>query len=811
MKRLYAPVLLTLFLVSSTCSQTLRVSGTICDASTKDPLIFASVQVQGTQQGTNADDRGRFALELKPGDYKLQCSYVGYKTTVVAISVHQDMEVAVTMNSLDVLLQDMTVYASHETSGGNQEEVSTLSLQSETIAEATSLEADVLRSVQMLPGVSNDNELSAKFNVHGGDFNENLVLVNGTEVYEPYHIKEASNASIGIFDVDMVKKMDLMTGGFTARYGDKMSSVLSIDYREGNRDRIKGQASLSLTDADALLEGPLGRNGSFIIGARQSYTQYEMKILNISPDLHISFYDAQGLLAYQLAPQHKLSLLFIHAGDGFSQDPSLDIGSSYTNPFYAQTGQAGSLSQAWHDTTEQHAHYYSSLVALQSVDLISSQAVLKSEFSFYDQLESEHAWEQDHYGLLFHSVQLTTDIFYNDTLNKLYDDDLRIETFELNSSYDMQILPFYGINLGGSYQRILYFQDQVNQQTFSESTNDGAPYPDTVNTLRNENAAGNEFGRINAQSFKAAGYLENILQLGERTIVNLGGRLDYFDIDKELTWSPRINLAYKMTPGLTFRAAWGDYYQSPVYEQLEYSTPSDTNTRSQRAIHYVVGADYDIISDVRNQNFLTLKIEAFHKTYTDLISSTVSSSGRIYYSRRNDAVGRASGLDFYLMYSTFGMSGWLSYSYLKAEQKLTADDTIGYYFPRNTDQRHTLAMVASFDLGAAWSMNVRVVYGSGYPYTPSIAVYNQPLNEWTWHLGEPNSAYLPAYKRLDVRVTKDFGFLGLPSSVFLDVSNILDFTNVQAFEYGFDNSGHPLIKTVPLYPIMPTLGMTVKF
>jgi hypothetical protein len=801
-----------LAVASNICAQTFKVSGTVRDASTREPLIFASALVLEKQQGTVTDAQGKFTIDLAAGDYRIQCSYVGYKTAVVAISVRGDVRVDIALNSLDILLQDMTVYSNQENNGGIQEEVSTLSLQSQTITNITSMTADVLRSVDMLPGVSNDNEVSAKFNVHGGDFNENLVLVNGLEVYEPYHIKEASNASIGIFDADMIQKMDLMTGGFTARYGDKMSSVLSIDYRDGSTDRVRGQASLSMTDADGLIEGPLGSNGSFIVGARESYTQLVMKMLNLSPGLHISFYDAQGVLSYRLAPQHKISLLFIHAGDGFNEDPSLDIGSSYTYPYYTTNHvYMGSFSQSWHDTSEQHAHYYSSMVALQSTDVISSEAVLKSEISYYDQLESEHSLRQNQDAFLFVSSSLPENIFYRDTVNKLYDNNLRIKTLELKSSYDTQILPFYSIDFGASYQRIFYYQDLVNQQTIAEFTNNGLQYPDTTNSFQNENALNNQFGRIDAQSFKAAGYMENIIQVGERAIINLGGRVDYFDIDKDLTWSPRLNLAYKISPELTIRAAWGDFYQSPVYEQLEYSTPSDTNTQSQRAVHYVLGGDYKIISDVENHDFLNLKIEAFHKTYIDLISSTVSNSGIIYYSRKNDAIGRASGVDVYLTYSIPWLSGWISYSYLAADQKLTAPDTISYYFPRNTDQKHTLAMVTTFDLGKTWSMNVRLVYGSGYPYTPMIAVYNQSYKVWTWQLGGPNSAYLPGYKRVDVRVTKDFQLFGFPSSAFLDISNIFDFTNVQSYNYEYDNQGNPQAVPVKLFPILPTLGFTVKF
>ena len=461
-------VLSIVFLISNIHAQTCEVSGVVLDGSTREPLIFATVQVEETQYGTVTNNNGKFTIDITSGEYRLQCSYVGYRTAVVPLSVREDTSVAVTLSPLDVLLQDVTVYANYGNDETSQKEVSARSLQSETIGKITGLMPDVLRSVQMLPGVSNDNELSAKFNVHGGDVNENLVLIDGTEVYDPYHIKEAPNVSIGIFDVDMIKKMDLMTGGFSARYGDKMSSVVDIEYREGSKDRMRGQASISMTDFDALLEGPVGSNGSFIIGARQSYLQYEMKFLKVAPQVHPSYYDVQGVLAYQLAPQDKMLLKFIHAGDAYKYDPTISSGGSYASSYY--TGQyTGSLSQSWHDSTEEHASYYSNMLAIQNSDIISSVALLKSEVSYYDELESEHSRELNLYGNMFHSVPITgpIDAFYNSTSDYLYNNSLHIRTLEFNSSYDMQVLHFYSINAGASYQRIFYYQELINQETFS--------------------------------------------------------------------------------------------------------------------------------------------------------------------------------------------------------------------------------------------------------------------------------------------------------------------------------------------------------
>ena len=545
-----------------------KVQRIVRDGSTHEALVFANITFKVSKQGITTNSNGMCSLNLPAGNDTLLCRFVGYKTVELPISINANMQISINLFATDVFLQDVTVYANPDEDEMSQKEVSALSLQSETIGKITGIMPDVLRSVEMLPGVSNDNELSAKFNVHGGDANENLVLIDGTEVYDPYHIKEVSNASIGIFNVDMIKKMDLITGGFSARCGDRMSSVLDIEYREGITDRVKGQASLSMTDFDALLEGPIGPDGSFIIGARQSYTQYILKMLNQAPQIHPSFYDIQGVLAYHISTQDKLLLKFIYAGDDFKYDPTTSSTNTLTNPYNTGT-YSGWLSQSWHDSSEAHAHYYSSMFAIQNTDIISSSALLKSEISYYDEIDLEHSQDLDLYGNIFHSVPITGPIsaFYNSTYNHLYDNNLHIQTLEFNSSFDMQIAHFYSITTGASYQRIFYFQNLINQENFSYSTND-YKYPIVTDSLWNINALGSVFGSMDAQSFKAAGYLENIFQIGEKTILNVGGRFDYFDLNKDLTWSPRVNIAYKASTEITVRGAWGYFYQSPIYEQL---------------------------------------------------------------------------------------------------------------------------------------------------------------------------------------------------------------------------------------------------
>jgi outer membrane receptor protein involved in Fe transport len=787
------------------CDEPCTLRGSVRDGSTNEPLAFATIIVDSTSQGTTTDSRGRFTLVLSPGDHRLRCSYVGYKTETVAICMPRTNPVTIALSAIDVLLQEVTVYA-HRADDSDRMEVSVLSLQSEKMMEVTPVIPDVLRSVQMLPGVSADNEFSARFNVRGGNQDENLVLVDGTQVYDPFHVKEASNASIGIFNVDMIQKVDLITGGFTARYGDKMSSVLNIEYREGSRERVKGIASLSMTNFETVVEGPLGENGSFILGGRKSYFEYVLKMLDMGPYIHPSFYDVQGVFGYSVGARQKLLLKFIHSGDDFSEDPHRNV----HDPFQWNATYGGvpfTNTQQMSDSSTSRANYYSSMVALQSVATVSSSALVKSEVSFYDQREAENSWNDSRYAYRGVSPQAT--YFYNNMYKHAYDNDLRIRTVEVNSNLDAQIRPSYDIKTGLSYQHINYDQDRVSESVVEEWTNEHQ-YPDTTYSRRIDNAADNMGDRISTQSYKVAGYLENLIQLSEHVLLNAGGRFDYFDLNRNLTWSPRINLAYRTGTGLVFRGAWGQYYQSPIYQQIAYPVASDTNTQSQRAIHYILGADYDLMIDRANQHFIKFKLEGYRKTTDNLITATQSSDGRVYYSRKNDATGTADGVDLYVAYAYPGFYGWISYGYLNARQTLV-HDTIGSSFPRNTDQRHTLAMAGELELGSGWKLGSRFAYGSGYAYTPSHAVFNQQQQYWEWIPGTPNSDYLPAYKRTDLRLSKDFSLFGKSTSIFVDVSNLFNVTNAQAYRYRFDNLGNPYREEIALWPILPTLGISMKF
>jgi len=792
-------IIILLSSLSFCYSQEFKVSGIIRDANSREVLPYANISVKDDAKGVSANAKGEYEIILPKGNHELLVSYIGYKTETIQVELtDKDIQLDVNLVATGVILQEVSVYSAR---GRDNETVSSSSLQSKEMQEMSSVFPDVFRSIQALPGIAVNNEFSAKFNVRGGNYDENLVLVNGTQVYEPFHIKEADNASVGIFNMDLMKQVNLITGGFSAEYGDRLSSVLDIEYREGNKERQTGSATLSLVHLDGVLEGPIGPHANYILGFRKSYFEYVLSLLKLDENQRPSFYDVQGVVTYDLSEADKLQLEFIHAGDSYIYDPDdrLNGPNYYTDNF---AGEQSNIYENYKKHNREDANYYSNLFDLKNTTFLSGSALLKTSISYYQQIDRENRLVTSQYDF---NATNSNYFFYQSLYRSDYNKALEIKTLEGKTSLDYQLNPFYDIKTGFSYLNINY-EDNLNAKDVRSYFQNTDQFPDTISYSVDEY---NNQEKTVASSYKLNGYLENILQLNENTIINVGGRIDYFDFNKDLTLSPRISASYRFGDGLNLRVAWGHYYQSPVYQQLAYSTASDTNTQSQKAEHYIISLEENFSLDRNRQDVLTLKAEAYYKKYSNLISSERGGYGNITYSRKNDSKGYAKGVDIYASLKLGAYYGWISYGLLFTKEDLLADNR--GEFPRYTDQRHTLSFINDFDLGKKWSLNLRFTYGSGFAYTPYYVSYDNNNKSYVWVKGDLNSAYLPEYKRVDIRVGKEFTMFNLPTYIFLDVNNLLNFKNVNGYKYWLDNNGNPYRETIELWPVIPSLGLTVKF
>lgn len=785
-------------LLSFLTAQNVKISGTIRDINSKETLPFANVMIKGTDTGTSADSDGKFEIPGIKGDNILLVSYIGYKTEEIKIKSESDKHLNIYLTSTNVLLQEITVLASGEDKKNTN---LTSSLEGKQIESVTSSTLpDIFRSIQSLPGIAVNNEASAKFNVRGGNFDENLIIVNNSQVYEPFHLKMANNASIGIFNKELMKKVNLIAGGFSAKYGDRLSSVLDIEYREGNREKFGGVIAISPINLEGVIEGPIGNLGSFIIGAKQSYLQYALALLDESDKIKLSFYDVQGVFSFPFSSYFKTNIKFIRSGDNYKYEPE------YRNQ-YDRTYSG----RIWNDPVvatekrsefdEAKSDYYNNLLDIQNNIIFSGNAFVNTSLSYYEQNDDEYSLDQDYY-------KLTTDkqYYFNSSHTGLFKNKLKIKTYDANISAELKITPYYDIKAGAGYQNIKYDQNYLNQNITTVKENI-QKYPEKRDIIYDYSEA-KEPQIKNISTHKLNGYIENIIQAGENLIINAGLRYDYFDMNKDTKFSPRISASYLFPQGYRIRAAWGHYYQAPIYRQLAYSEASDTNTKSQKAEHYILGLEKNYVWGNNNSTKLFMKIEGYYKKYSDLIESKPDNKGNIIYSRKNDSKGYATGMDLMVSLSNEWYSGWVSYGLLfSKEQNIKKNES---EVSRYTDQRHTLSLVNSFLLGNKWGLDVNFTYGSGFAFTPKYVMYNETTRQNEWREGVKNSEFLPAYTRLDIKISKTFSLLGTRATAFFELSNALNSKNLVGYEYRFDDSGNPIKKEIKLFPMMPGLGIRME-
>ncbi len=781
-------VIFFIFNMQNILAQTV-LSGRVSAKDTGQPLQSANIEILNSKRGTTTNAQGIYQLQLDKGSYKLRFSMMGYTTVVEQLDVGDSPQI------LDIILiptvyflQGVTVI--QPTVKDEEAAVSNNTIQSENVRRMPGSLTDIYRSVKTLPGVASNNGMSSEFNVRGGTFDENLVLVNGAQVYRPFHIKEAPNGSVAIFNMDLLKQVDLITGGFTARYGDKMSSVMNVQYREGNKDRFQLRATGSMMHAGLVAEGP-SYKGSWIVGIRQSYLQYILTLLGEDDAVNVDFYDIQGQISSEIVPGKKLEFQFIHSGDNFEYGPK-------------RTRTQTSEEYQWHTSDinseyldHEKANYYNNLFALSFDNVVNPNLYFKTILSHYAEYEDENGDYTDDWS------QYVWDKYRNRPYNwysngqETRRNDLKIFTSEAKQEVTWKANAYHEFLTGITYQHLKYdYTRKVDEAYYWGNSYDA--YPDTLNyTYENQ-----EYEDIHPSTYKIAGYLEDNYQVSSRIHANIGLRIDYFEFNREMNLSPRINLSYLTGFGPIIRAAWGHYYQSPSYRELKYQYATENNTKAQRSIHHILGIEYPV------SDHWKLKLEGYYKKMDNLITFE-NRNGNFTYSQSNDSKGYTTGLDLFINYTYQKLSGWLSYGYLIAKEDSIGDNK--GYIPRLTDQRHTLALVSDFDLGKSWELRFKVMYGSGFPYTPSdFLLVDEERNIWEEVTGERNSARLPSYQRFDVRVGKHFRWGRAHIQTYLEMINALNRDNVYAYDWDWNDGGW-VKETITLMPLIPNFGFEIVF
>ena len=763
---------LSLFLVLSfcsvPCSAQFTVSGLISDVDGL-PIELAAVHVEGTLIATTANLQGRYNLSATMTNTDsvvivfAQFGYMTRKRTLYKPTGNVTLNV--TLPSEDVLLNIVEVKGTRPQTGFT-DKIDTRATRRSPDATGGSIEA--LLATQA--GVSSTNELSTGYNVRGGSFDENMVYVNGTEVYRPLLIRAGEQEGLSFINPNMVDEVRFSTGGFEAKYGDKMSSVLDIRYKKPSQ--TEAAAALSMLGASGYL-GIGTKNFTWTHGLRYKTSRYLLGSMDTKGEYDPSFLDYQTYLSYQPSKRWEVSLIGNVSQNRYDFEPE------------NRTTRFGTIDdmkefRVYFDGRERDVFRTLFGAASLAYKPDDRNTVTFTAGGF-------HTREQETFDIIGQywlnetsaaggggaaSSQLGVGTYMEHARNRLT---AQVLSYAVRGQHRLKKNELeWGVEL-----RKESTKDHIREWEMRDSAGYSLPHTgEAVNLIYNL-ASRNE-----TNSTRTALYLQNtrkwLRSVGLYTLT-FGLRAGYWNYNSEFLLSPRVSLG--LIPAFddryTFRLAVGMYHQTPFYKEFRdtvtvagaTTVQLNQDIKSPRAIHFVAGGDYRFRSMNRPFRFTA---EAYYKALSRLIPYNIDNV-RIRYYGSNQSHGYATGLDMRL-FGEFvaGHESWLSFSLMKTEERLN-----GKWIPRPTDQRYNISLYFTdyFPQSDRWTMNLKCAFSDGLPFgAPHSGLEKQVFRA-------------PSYKRVDIGISRRTDIAFAKSCwIGLDVLNLLDNSNVNSYYWITDVS-----------------------
>ena len=770
-KYLKTSILFVLFLMVTQVAigQSFTLQGKVSDKD-GNPIELASVMVvsQGKLAMTNL--KGEFHMQLHSADsVKVRFSMIGYKSKERVLRRPQGKQTLLIQLADDNELQEVVVEGKTKQHGTTEE------LDVDKVKQGPSASGNAVEEmVQTQAGVSTHSELSSQYNVRGGTFDENSVYINNIEVYRPFLVRSGQQEGLSIINPDMVQSVGFSTGGFEAKYGDKMSSALDITYKRPKR--TEASLTASLLGASAYL-GIASKKFTWTSGVRYKTNRYLLGSLQTKGEYKPSFLDYQTYLSWQPSKRWQIDFIGNISDNHYNFQPE-DRETNFG------TLQNVKKFRVYFDGQEKDLFrtYFGSLSITRHLSPRTDVSLLASAFSTREQ---ERYDIQGQYWLTQTetSENLGVGTYMQHSRDYL---NANVKSLKLMLQHRMGKHKIEG--------GVTYKVEQVKENSAEYEYRDSAGYnvPHTGRDLRMIYAlrAKNE---LNAKRTEA--YLQDTWNFQTRDSVptlftfNYGVRFAHWSFNGESIVSPRASLT--ITPGknrnLSFRIAGGLYYQAPFYKELRdtsvvngitYATLNQS-IRSQRSIHALASMSYRFEMMGRPFKFTA---EAYYKALSQLVPYSVDNVKVTYYGDQQ-ATGHATGLDLKL-FGEFvpGTDSWLTLSVMNTRMRLN-----GKSIPLPTDQRYALNLYFTdyFPGTTRWRMSLKLAYADGLPF----ATPHQEL--------ENNSFRAPAYKRADIGMSYRLldNHDGSRNTIFknvwigLDCLNLFGINNVNSYYWVTDIAG----------------------
>ena len=790
-KSIFLILLLTITFIDLTGQQPDRytISGYVKEAGSGELLVGVNIYLSDHKTGTITNSYGFFSLTLPEADsIELIVSYVGFNPEIRKISLHNNVELNIDLKST-VLLEEVTITAERKERLSESVRMSTVSIPVAQIKNVPSLlgEKDVFKVLQLMPGIQKGSEGSSGLYVRGGGPDQNLIILDDAIVYNASHLF----GFFSLFNGDALKSVELTKGGFPARYGGRLSSVLEMNMKEGNKEAWHGEGGIGLISSRLTLEGPLKKNkASILLSGRRTYADLLIAIFQKEEKTGYYFYDLNAKINYDFGRKNKLYLSGYFGKDKFYY--KLKKGGYKEKAGFLWGNATGTL--RWN-------HLFNS-------KLFSNSSAVFSNYSFeiYDELQDSQ------FGINYNAE------YYSG-----------IRDFSLKYDIDYLPNPSHWIKIGtiGIYHHF-------NPRAFIE-----VDVPKEINTRHKQYINGIESGIYAEDTWKPLQSLK----------INGGMRFSYFIATKNQYYyfEPRLSIAWRIKNDIAVKSSYASMNQyihllsnTGVSLPTDLWVPTTDKVKPQQSRQVALG----IVKDFDKQNF-SFSFEGYYKTMKNVISykegATFMDLNKAGEESRtwedNITAGKAwsYGFEFLLQKKEGKLSGWIGYT---LSWTLMQFDSLNYgrkFFARY-DRRHDISIVAIYKPNNHIVMSATWVYGTGNAITLPISEYwseqhnyagtnesyyqysheypGMLTSKWVEEFGEKNNFRMKAYHRLDLGIQfhkkKKWG-----ERIWeLNIHNAYNRKNPFFYynDNSYDNGKHlSKLKQVSLFPIIPSVTYSFKF
>ena len=796
-------IIITLIIASSSgiFAQTGSIKGRVYNEINNESIPFANIVLDSTQLGTTSDENGQYLItNLKPGVYNLSCSFIGFKTAYIyeiLVSSANVTDINIALSEESALL-DQVILQTNRIERSAESPLSKQTIGATEIYRNPGANRDISRVIQILPGVATTVSFRNDILVRGGAPNENRFYLDGIEIPNINHFatQGSSGGPVGMINVNFIRDVDFYSGAFPANRGNALSSVMDFKQITGNREKFGGSFMVGSSDIGLTLNGPTGKNSSFILSARRSYLQFLFQALKL-PFLP-TYNDFQYKHFFEFGEKDQLTIVGLGAIDNFELNTDVNDGETDQETIDRNNYILGNLpvNEQWNYTIGANWKHFSKN-SFQNV-VLSRNHLNNSALKYKDNVE-----DPDDLLLDYNSEEIE---------NKL-----RVESTKRMNGWDW--------NIGAGFEHVKY----------TNSTFQKVVVNDEVTTIDFDS-------EFTMQKYSFFTHVSRAFY-NERLSLSLGLRSDANSYSDEMSnfidqLSPRFSASYQFTEKFSASFNLGRYYQLPAYTVMGYRDNEGNLVNKENGITYIQ-SDH-IVGGVQYNptRYSKISVEGFYKKYDNypfLTNDSISLAnlGGDFGVIGNEpavsnSIGRSYGVEFFLQQKlSSSVYGLISYTFVRSEFQ----DKNGDYVASSWDNRHILNITAGKKLKKNWEIGAKFRFLGGSPYTPydieesSIKenwdVTQRGINDWDQLNTERNGNS----HGLDFRVDKRWFFEKWALNAYFDIQNLYGFkTETQPFlDVVRDDNGNPIED--PNNPdsyltqeientagtILPSIGIMVEF